>query len=233
MNLEDLLKARVKAGASDARALTAVIEAGRGTRILFGAIGDLPRIILGVEGNKLSLIYPPADDPEAARDFILADLAGEAIPAEGAEDLKGEFIAFPINEPVPGYWDEVSETLYAGEGGPEIDLPDNFFEFTARAFAEATAEKTDPETSDATAPEQGQAPAGETTDPATTPAQPEENGSTGSAQQDDPPPVEPVNPDSMGKPELIDLGRKTPGAEFNDTDTKKVIADAINKARGL
>lgn len=54
--LETLLKGRL---GGDARALTGAIEEIDGaTRILFGDLGGLPRIVLGIEGDTVTVLHP-------------------------------------------------------------------------------------------------------------------------------------------------------------------------------
>lgn len=65
MTLQELLHARV---GSDPRSHIAVVETAAGrVRILFGAVGSNPRVILGVEGNHVRILHPtdmPQDEPD-------------------------------------------------------------------------------------------------------------------------------------------------------------------------
>lgn len=95
MSLQDLLKTRQS---GDARALNAVIDIqGDRVRILLGAIGALPRVILGVEGDEITLISPAPDAPEnepgdGAADHPELDANGVPIPKRPPNTEAGEFV---------------------------------------------------------------------------------------------------------------------------------------------
>lgn len=114
--LADLLRGRLIA---DPRALIGALEISHDRILLnFGAIGELPRIVLGIEDNAVTVLAPEveADAPAQGDDFAAKLKAAE----EEIVTLKGtiELLSKPpaektaVESPAPA-----AATAVAGDGG--------------------------------------------------------------------------------------------------------------------
>lgn len=103
-DLESALRGRL----TDSRAMLATLDINQDrVFLIFGAIGDLSRIVLRIAGNEVSVRQP-----------------GPLASAWLADD--NEKRARKPDQPIDATLD--GERLLAGPGGPEIFLPDAFFE---------------------------------------------------------------------------------------------------------
>jgi hypothetical protein len=76
--LQDLLRARI---AADARAHVGAIDEKNGEiRISFGALGNLPRIVIAIVGSHLRVIEPEVGGGELVPDANPADLPERIVP---------------------------------------------------------------------------------------------------------------------------------------------------------
>ncbi|MCR6673232.1 hypothetical protein [Devosia ginsengisoli] len=184
-DLETMLRERL----SDSRACLAALDINADrVRIQFGAVGPLPKLMLAVKGNEISIRHPV----DLAEAWQREDAAKRSRPSplDPAPEAQAEDADAPIAAVL------VDGRLFAGEGGREIELPEDFFELVAKALAEGKAQA--------------------------------EDAGGGDQQQ-----IVPTDPNAHTKEALIALATATPGAEFKPSDTKAVIAAAIDKARGV
>lgn len=185
--LEGLLRERL----ADSRAMTAVLDINADRIFLrFGHIGPLLGITLMIRGNEAVPVTP------------------EALKAAWEEEDAGKRSRTPLDPAKPLAAVFEGGKLYACEGGPEIDLPENFFEYVATELL-ASDDDEDGE-------KEPEGPAGDGND----------NGSSGGA--DDGPKL--INPDEHLKADLIEIA-KAEGLEIDANATKAAIAEAINAKR--
>lgn len=201
--LEDILRART--GGSDSRAATALIEARKeGLRIILGAVGGLGKIVIGVDGDDVSVLYPSA-------------------AADAAESGEGD--ATNVRRPP-----DLAAGEYVDDRNP-LKPGENPADAPARIEAEGLSPRQ-PETVSTTTGIASAIPAetGVAGDGAPAGASEVKNPAEGGEGGGDQP--EAVDPDAFSKDDLIALAGKE-GAEIKSNDTKAEIAAAINAKRGI
>lgn len=241
--LEEMLRERA---GGDQRASVAAIDVQRSrVRILLGAIGNLGRIILSVEGDEVKVVYPV---PEEAEDAAEAGDDGETGERRSVDINAGEFV-------------DDRDPLHPGE---------NPLDAVARIEAEglnarqAEAVSTTTAIAGAVPPEAGEAggeglseiknPQGASNgdagnddgeksgDDAGGELEKDAGGEDGDGQnanlKDEPesnlkdaPKAETIDPTSMTKDQLLAVAEKE-GVAVNGGATKAEIASAINAKRG-
>ncbi|XAI96340.1 hypothetical protein [Microcystis phage Mae-JY30] len=186
--LEGLLRERL----ADSRAMTAVLDINADRIFLrFGHIGPLLGITLMIRGNEAVPVTP------------------EALKAAWEEEDAGKRSRTPLDPAKPLAAVFEGGRLYACEGGPEIDLPENFFEYVATELLASDDEDKDGE-------KEPESPAGEG------------DGNGGDDDAGEGPKA--INPDEHLKAELIEIA-KAEGVEIDANATKAAIAEAINAKR--
>jgi|GEM_PF-2189951 len=199
--LEEVLRKRL----TDSRAMTGVLNINADRVFLdFGQIGDIEKVRFRITDDEIILLYPRNDNPDP--DGVLygtgSNSAGRPTAPIDAVEREGQ--------------------LFAGESGPEINLPDGLVVISEAELEAVMALVPTPE-GEAGPDRQGVVVGGaDVTNDGTTVAFTENAGASG---------FEPINPDDHLKPELIAIAEATPGIDFDANATKPVIADAINAAR--
>ena len=199
--LEALLRARL----ADSRAMVGSLDINHDRVLLhFGAIGDLPRVTLSINDNEIAIALP--DD--LAVEWRLGDEAKRSrTPLDPAVPLTAVFDG---------------DKLTAGNGGPEIILPETFYEYVAGALLTGDEDEPD-DANGATAAETG-------TDGA--------NGDQAQGANGGPAPTPPANAGKwvdFEKVKLDDLKALAvaEGVELDVADnTRREIAVKINAKRG-
>ena len=194
--LEALLRARL----ADSRAMVGSLDINHDRVLLhFGAIGDLPRVTLSINDNEIAIALP--DD--LAVEWRLGD---EAKRSRSALDL-----AVPVSAVL------VDGKLRVGHAGPEIILPETFYEYVAGALLTGDDDEAEPDAASGAA-------AAETGADGETPAEPGQgaNGANGGPEL--------VDPEKHNRDALVAMA-KAEGVGVGKDDTKRVIATKINDRR--
>ena len=133
--LETLLRARL----ADSRAMVGSLDINHDRVLLhFGAIGDLPRVTLSINDNETSIAVP---------DVL-------AVEWRLGEEAKRSRTALDPAVPLTAAFD--GDKLTAGGGGPEIILPETFYEYVAGALLTGEGDEDEPDVANgATAAETG------------------------------------------------------------------------------
>ena len=183
--LEALLRARL----ADSRAMVGFLDINHDRVLLhFGAIGDLPRVTLSINDNEITIALP--DD--LAVEWRLGD---EAKRSRSALDP-----AVPVSAVLVD-----GDKLTAGGGGPEIILPEMFYEYVAAELLTGEGDEDEPDAaSGGTAAETGT------------------DGANGDPEL--------VDPEKHSRDALVAVA-KAEGVELGKHDTKRVIASKINEKR--
>ena len=219
--LEDILRERV---GGDSRAATAVIQTRRSAedrgapdavRIVLGAVGGLGKIVLGIEGNDVKVLYPSQEQ---------IDRAAEA--AEGGEGDATNVRRIP--DVAAGEYVDDRDPLKPGEN--PLDAP-------ARIEADGLSPRQ-PETVSTTAGIASTMPVDTGVQGDSAPAGASEiknpqDGADGVGSGDgDGNKPEAINPKDHSLDDLKAIAKKE-GAELKASDnTKAEIAAAINRKRG-
>ena len=195
--LEALLRARL----ADSRAMVGSLDINHDRVLLhFGAIGDLPRVTLSINDNEIAIALP--DD--LAVEWRLGD---EAKRSRSALDP-----AVPVSAVLVD-----GDKLTAGGGGPEIILPEMFYEYVAAELLTGEGDEDEPDAANG-------ATAAETAADGETPAEPGQgaNGANGGPEL--------VDPEKHNRDALVAMA-KAEGVGIGKDDTKRVIATKINDRR--
>ena len=194
--LEALLRARL----ADSRAMIGSLDINHDRVLLhFGAIGDLPRVTLSINDNEISIAVPDA----LAVEWRLGDEAKRSrTPLDPAVPLTAAFDG---------------DKLTAGDGGPEIILPETFYEYVAAELLTGEGDEDEPDAANG-------ATAAETGADGETPAEPGQgaNGANGGPEL--------VDPEKHNRDALVAMA-KAEGVGIGKDDTKRVIATKINEKR--
>ena len=194
--LEALLRARL----TDSRAMIGSLDINHDRVLLhFGAIGDLPRVTLSINDNEISIAVPDA----LAVEWRLGDEAKRSrTPLDPAVPLTAAFDG---------------DKLTAGDGGPEIILPETFYEYVAAELLTGEGDEDEPDAANG-------ATAAETGADGETPAEPGQgaNGANGGPEL--------VDPEKHNRDALVAMA-KAEGVGIGKDDTKRVIATKINEKR--
>lgn len=214
--LEDMFRERM---GGDSRAANAVIDVRKeGVRILLGAVGNLGRIILGVEGDEVKVLFPTkeqlaeADEAEEAGE-------GDATNVRRIPDIAaGEFVddrdpLKPGENPLDAPARIENEGLSARQ--PEAVTATTGVFSTMPVDTSVAGDGAPAGSSEVKNPQDGG----------------EGVGSNGGAQDGNDGKPAAVNPDAQSKDELLALA-KAEGVEVKSGDTKAAIASAINAKRG-
>lgn len=247
--LETLLRARL----ADSRAMVGSLDINHDRVLIhFGAIGELTRITLSINDNEIAIALPDVLavewrlgdeakrsrtplDPAAPLTAVLVDgklRVGRdgpeiTLPAGAPTPAAGEFVSFPKGEPIPATFD--GERLLAGEGGPEVTIPEDFLDYLATALL------TDDEDEEANSGIASGATGADTAASGETPADPGQ-GANGASSG-----LAPRHPANAGKwidfekVKLDDLKAlaAAEGLELDSADnTRREIAEKINAKRG-
>ena len=122
--LETLLRARL----ADSRAMVGSLDINHDRVLLhFGAIGDLPRVTLSINDNEIAIALPD-------------DLAVEWRMADEAKRSRT-----PLYPAVPLSAVLVDGKLRVGHAGPEIILPETFYEYVAGAMLTGDEDEGEPD----------------------------------------------------------------------------------------
>ena len=122
--LETLLRARL----ADSRAMVGSLDINHDRVLLhFGAIGDLPRVTLSINDNEIAIALP--DD--LAVEWRLGDEAKRS--------------RTPLDPAVPLSAVLVDGKLRVGHAGPEIILPETFYEYVAGAMLTGDEDEGEPD----------------------------------------------------------------------------------------
>ena len=194
--LEALLRARL----ADSRAMVGSLDINHDRVLLhFGAIGDLPRVTLSINDNEIAIALP--DD--LAVEWRLGD--------------EGKRSRTPLDPAVPLTAVFDGDKLTAGGGGPEIILPEAFYEYVAAAILTGEGDEDEPDAANG-------ATAAETGADGETPAEPGQgaNGANGGPEL--------VDPEKHNRDALVAMA-KAEGVGIGKDDTKRVIATKINDRR--
>jgi len=233
--LEEMLRERA---GGDQRASVAAIDVQRSrVRILLGAIGNLGRIILSVEGDEVKVVYPVSEEAEAAADAGEDGETGERRPVDIAA---GEFVddRDPLH-PGENPLDAVSRIEAEGLNARQAEAVSTTTA-VAGAVAQDAGEAGGDGLSEIKNPQgEGNGDAGEDdADKSGDDAgdEPEDKAGDGGGENNgndpkDEPKVEEVDPSSMTKDQLLALAEKE-GVAVNSGATKAEIASAINAKRG-
>lgn len=233
--LEEMLRERA---GGDQRASVAAIDVQRSrVRILLGAIGNLGRIILSVEGDEVKVVYPVSGEAEAAANTGDEGETGERRPVDIAA---GEFVddRDPLH-PGENPLDAVARIEAEGLNARQAEAVSTTTAVTGadvseggEAGGDGLSEIKNPhgdgkgDTGDEGADKSGDDAGGEPGNDA--------GGEGDENNGDDPkdePKVEEVDPTSMTKDQLLALAEKE-GVAVNGSATKAEIAAAINAKRG-
>ena len=194
--LETLLRARL----ADSRAMVGSLDINHDRVLLhFGAIGDLPRVTLSINDNEIAIALP--DD--LAVEWRLGDEAKRSrTPLDPAVPLTAVFDG---------------DKLTAGVGGPEVILPETFYEYVAGALLTGDEDEAEPDAANG-------ATAAETGADGETPAEPGQGASGANGGP------ELVDPEKHNRDALVAMA-KAEGVGVGKDDTKRVIATKINDKR--
>ena len=194
--LEALLRARL----ADSRAMVGSLDINHHRVLLhFGAIGDLPRVTLSINDNEIAIALP--DD--LAVEWRLGDEAKRSrTPLDPAVPLTAVFDG---------------DKLTAGVGGPEVILPETFYEYVAGALLTGDEDEAEPDAANG-------ATAAETGADGETPAEPGQGASGANGGP------ELVDPEKHNRDALVAMA-KAEGVGIGKDDTKRVIATKINDRR--
>ncbi len=195
--LETLLRARL----TDSRAMVGSLDINHDRVLLhFGAIGDPPRVTLSINDNEIAIALPDV----LAVEWRLGDEANRSSTALDP--------AVPLTAAFDG------DKLTACDGGPEIILPETFYEYVAGALLTGDEDEGEPDAANG-------ATAAETDADGETPAEPGQgtDGANGGPEL--------VDPEKHNRDALVAMA-KAEGVGIGKDDTKRVIASKINAKRG-
>ena len=194
--LEALLRARL----ADSRAMIGSLDINHDRVLIhFGAIGELARITLSINDNEIAIALP--DD--LAVEWRLGD--------------EGKRSRTPLDPAVPLTAVFDGDKLTAGVGGPEVILPETFYEYVAGALLTGDEDEAEPDAANG-------ATAAETGADGETPAEPGQGASGANGGP------ELVDPEKHNRDALVAVA-KAEGVELGKDDTKRVIATKINEKR--
>ncbi len=227
--LEEMLRERA---GGDQRASVAAIDVQRSrVRILLGAIGNLGRIILSVEGNDVKVVYPVPEEAEDAADAAYDDETGERRPVDIPA---GEFVddRDPLH-PGENPLDAVARIEAEGLNARQAEAVSTTTAVTGAVVSEAGGDglseiKNPQGDGNGDDDDAGDDDAGLSGDDAG------DEGNDSNDGGDDPkdePKAEAIDPSSMTKDQLLALAEKE-GVAVNGSATKAEIASAINAKRG-
>lgn len=243
--LQEMLKARF---GGDQRAANAVIDVrGDQVRILFGTVGNNGRIILGVDGDTVSVLYPKQSEEAEGDDAADAADNGESGERRPPDREAGEFVddRDPL-QPGENPADAVARLAAEGENGRQAETVSTTTGIGTATLSDAGigAPGAEPEgSSEIKNPDAGTeagaggdngASGGDGSAAGVSAANGggtgENAGATTNVTVGDAG-AKAIDPDDHSKDDLLALAKKE-GVEVKASETKAEIAAAINKARG-
>lgn len=224
--LQEILVAR--SGARDKHAAHAVLDVQGGrVRYIMSAIGDLPRVVLSVSGNDISVVQPsdlyrsPNELADAEADVVQRHMTPDNV--QPGSNLPPNAFALGASLADGGQVQAIIRDgrLFAGEGGPEI-LPPAIWP-GAPAVDTQTGQPIERPTSAG-----GEPVADENLDQSDN----GEEGGDGGQEGGDNSTPKPIDHTKFSRDELVELAAKEK-VEIAGKTNKADIAAAINTARGI